>query len=236
MSVRWNEQAGRWFEAASEYTGYHRRLAEILKRYIPQGESLCDLGCGAGRIDLELAEHCSGITCVDLAPEAIACVQRGAQQRGIRSIRALCADAETFSRPHATVMALFFGGGQAYERFFPLAEKRLILAVRGQKKGTFGPEGYQFVKDRDAQSVREDLERRGAAFEYEAVSLEYGQPLADRADAEAFVRAYCRPMGEEVLARYLDAALERTGDARWPYYLPNRKEIGLFIIRRDGNG
>ena len=38
-----------------------------------------------------------------------------------------------------------------------------------------------------------------------------------------------------MLEVYLEEKLEKTGDEKWPYYLPNMKDFGLFIIRRDEN-
>lgn len=235
MSIKWNDQSCRWFEAASEYTGYNRLLAEILKKHIPQGESLSDVGCGAGLIELELASHCSNITCVDIAPDAIDCARRGAEHRGIKNINALCTDAFAFQVPHDTVTAFFFGDRQFYENFFRLARKRLIVAVHGQRKGKFGPDGYQMLKCSDVDSTRAYLDHLGVKYEYEAVSLEYGQPLTDMDDARAFVRTYARPMNDELLECYLAKNLEKTTVKKWPYYLPNLKEFGLFVIRRSEN-
>ena len=235
MSIKWNEQSCRWFDAASEYTGYNRRLAEILKKHIPQGESLCDVGCGAGLIDLELASHCSSITCIDIAPDAIDSVRRGAERHEIKNINALCTDASTFQLPHDTVTAFFFGDRQFYESFFHLAKKRLIVAVHKQRKGKFGPDGYQMLKRSDVDSTREYLDRLGVKYEFEAVSLEYGQPLADLDEARAFVRTYTRPLSDDLLEEYLAKNLQKTNDEKWPYYLPNLKEFGLFVIRRDEN-
>lgn len=233
MSIKWNDQSCRWFEAASEYTGFNHLLAEILKKYIPQGESLCDLGCGAGLIDLELGNYCSNITCIDIAPAAIDCVRRGAKRRGIKNLHALYANAFNFQVPHDTVMAFFFGDSQFYENFFHLTQKRLIVAVHRQRKGKFGPDGYQMIKRSDVDSTRAYLDNLGVKYEYEAVSLEYGQPLTDLDDARAFVRAYARPMSDELLEYYLAKKLEKTAVQKWPYYLPNLKEFGLFVIQRS---
>lgn len=79
------------------------------------------------------------------------------------------------------------------------------------------------------------LDAKGVKYAHEALALEYGQPFADREDARAFVRAYTRPMSEELLEAYLEEKLEKTGDEKWPYYLPNWKEFGLFVIGRDEN-
>lgn len=233
MPIQWNEQTCRWFEAAAEYTDYNRKLAEILKKYIPKGESLCDLGCGAGLIDMELSSHCSNITCVDISPDAVERVRRDAERRGIQNVNALCADAFAFSVPHDTVTAFFFEGRRFYEDFFHLAKKRLIVAIHEQRKGKFGPDGYQKIKRSDVDSTREYLERLGVSYEYEAVTLEYGQPLADLDDARAFVRTYARPMDDALLTRYLEENLKEIESEKWHYFLPNLKEYGLFVVRRD---
>ena len=38
-----------------------------------------------------------------------------------------------------------------------------------------------------------------------------------------------------MLEAYLEENLKETGEEKWPYYLPNRKEFGLFVIGRDEN-
>ena len=235
MHIRWNEQTVRWFEDAAEYTGYNKNLARILKKYIPEGETLCDLGCGAGLVDLALADHCSAITCVDISPEAIGHVRRRAAARGLENISALCTDASELTGSWDTVMAIFFGGNQICGDYFHLAGKRFILITNARRKGNFGPEGHQVVKCSDIATTKAYLDARGVKYAHEALALEYGQPFADREDARAFVRAYTRPMSEELLEAYLEEKLEKTGDERWPYYLPNRKEFGLFVIGRNEN-
>lgn len=235
MHIKWNDQSRKWFENASEYTGYNKLLAEKLKKYIPCGGSLCDIGCGAGLFDYEMAEHCSSITCVDISPEAIAQVKDGAAARGIGNISALCADAATLDGTWDTVTALFFGGSQFFEKYFPLARERLIILTHAERKGKFGPEGHQVMKCSDIASTKEYLEGLGLKYTHEYAALEYGQPLSDMDEARAFVRAYSRPMSDETLEAYLAEKLEKTGNAKWPYYLPNLKEFGIFVIRRDEN-
>ena len=111
----------------------------------------------------------------------------------------------------------------------------LHLVTHAQRKGSFGPEGRQAIKCSDITTTKADLDAMGVKYAHEALALEYGQPFANREDARAFVRAYTRPMSDEILEAYLAEKLEKTGDKKWPYYLPNRKEFGLFVIGRDEN-
>lgn len=235
MRIKWNDQTVRWFEDAAEYTGYSKKLAQILKKYIPEGETLCDLGCGAGLVDFALADHCSAITCVDISSGAVEHVRRKAAAQGKENINTLCIDASELTGTWDTVMAIFFGGNQICDDYFHLSRKRFILITNAQRKGNFGPEGHQVIKRSDIATTKAYLDAMGVKYVHEACSLEYGQPFADREDARAFVRAYTRPMSKERLEAYLEEKLEKTGDEKWPYYLPSRKEFGLFVIERDEN-
>ena len=55
MKIVWNEQSVQWFRRASDYTGYSRNLAKLLLEDLPQGGTLCDMGCGSALVDFELA-------------------------------------------------------------------------------------------------------------------------------------------------------------------------------------
>lgn len=235
MQIVWNEQAVRWFHNASEYTGYNQKLAEVLLQYISRRESLCDIGCGAGLIDLALAPHVEHITCVDISPEAIRAVENHACRLGRSNISTLCMDASGLEGEWDTVMALFHGGPGVVSKYLRLAKKQLILAAHGTLKGNFGPEGRKVTKCFDVNGVKEYLDSQEIRYSLQELTLEYGQPLTDLRDAEAFVTAYSTPMGKSELDAYLRERLEKTGDEKFPYYLPNQKRLGLFVIRRDEN-
>lgn len=235
MKIVWNEQSVRWFHNASEYTGYNKKLAEILLSYITRRESLCDLGCGAGLIDFELAKHIGRVTCVDISPVAVRAVERHARRLGLDNIAALCMDASALEGKWDTVLALFHGGQDVFAKYFQLAGEQLILAAHGTLTGSFAPEGHKVVKCFDVSGVKEYLDGQGIQYSLQELTLEYGQPLTDLRDAEAFVTAYATPMSKSELDAYLEERLEKTGDGKFPYYLPNQKKLGLFVIRRDEN-
>lgn len=232
MKIIWNERTVRWFHNASEYTGYNKKLAEVLLRSISSRESLCDIGCGAGLIDFELAPHIGQITCVDISPEAVHAVEDHTRRRGLDNISALCMDAAGLDGTWDTVLALFHGGPDAIPRYLSLAREQLILAAHGTLKGNFAPEGHKVTKCFDVNGIKAYLDESGIRYSLRELILEYGQPLTDLADAEAFVTAYSTPMDRAELDAYLRQNLENTGDDQFPYYLPNKKKFGLFFIQR----
>lgn len=233
--IVWNERSVRWFRHASEYTGYNKTLAEIILEQIPSRKSLCDMGCGAGLIDFELAKHIENITCVDISQEAIHAVEQQAQELGLTNITTRCMDASKAEGRWETIMALFHGGKEVFSKYFHLAKDQLILGAHGSLTGSFGPEGRKVMKCFDTNGVRDYLDGLGVKYHLQELELEYGQPLTDRQDAEAFVTAYTMPMEKSELNAYLDEKLQETGDERFPYYLPKKRSMGLFVIRRDEN-
>lgn len=233
--IVWNERSVRWFRNASEYTGYNKKLAEIILGQIPSRKSLCDMGCGAGLIDFELAKHIEDITCVDVSPEAIRAVEQQAAELGLTNVAACCMDGTKVEGQWETVMALFHGGRDVFSKYFHLATGQLILGTHGSLTGSFGPEGHKVVKCFDTNGVRDYLDDLGVKYHLQMLELEYGQPLTDRQDAEEFVTAYTMPMEKSELDAYLDEKLEETGDTQFPYYLPKKRSMGLFVIRRDEN-
>lgn len=235
MKIVWNDQTVRWFQHASEFTGYHRKLSEMILEQIPNGGTLCDVGCGAGLIDFELSPYFKEITCVDISQEAVNAVKKEAKSRDISNISSLCIDGQELEEQWDVVMALFHGGPRVLERYFHLAKDVFVLATHGTLVGNFGPQSHKVRKCFDVAGTKEILDAKGIKYKLLELSLEYGQPLCDLQEAEAFVETYTMPMEKSEMDAYLKEHLQHTEDNRFPYYLPNEKRIGLFIIRRDEN-
>lgn len=235
MRIAWNDQSLQWFHNAAAYTGYPQNLANIIKTYIPEGETLCDVGCGAALVDFALADYCSDITCVDIAPAAIEHVQHQVDVQGISNIHPLCSDVSKLSGSWDTVMALFFGGGAICVDAFPLVRKRFILIRNSRRKANFGPEGYNAEHCRNSLTTHEYLAEQHIRYTYHSYAVEHGQPFVDMSEAHAFLDAYARPMPLQVRDDYLASTLEEIDHPTWRYYLPHTKQFDLFVIERDDN-
>jgi len=236
MKIVWNENSIKWFREASEYTGYNRTLSNLLMEHIPHRNTICDMGCGAALIDFELSKYFEHVTCVDISPEAIASVDDNIKKNRINNMDTLCTDGTTVTKIFDTVIALFHGGPNIFDNYYPLARKQLIIVTHLGKSGTFSPEKHRRNHHFGVRKTREHLDKLGVNYTYLEKSLEYGQPFQTFKDAMAFMDAYSAPgMTQDEKKENLRTRLIRTRKKDYPYYLPNKKEMGIFIINRNAN-
>ncbi len=234
--IQWNAQTARWFEAASAYTGFHRRLAELLLPHIRKRDSLVDLGCGVGLIDMILCDFIGRVTCVDHDTTAISLLDDAIAQKSISNMQTLLSDAKDIQGVWDTALMVFFG--RIEETVFdilPHCHEGIIAVVHGDAQGRLGPKAYHPPKCGDFSSSKERLDALGVRYQALERTLEYGQPFTSMADAEAFVLAYSKNPPDMVVSDYLDTNLTETGKSDFPYYLPNPKRFGVLIIGREEN-
>jgi SAM-dependent methyltransferase len=235
MRIVYDDESVRWFREASDFTGYGRGMAELLLARMPARGSVCDMGCGAGLVDMELALHVGRITCVDIDPRAAASVAELARARGLANVEAVCADATTLAGEWDTVVALFHGGSAFVPGYLAKARDRLILATSAGHGG-FSAAGRGRPTGYGPDAVAAHLEELGLAYAAERHSLEYGQPFRTYADAVRFVRTWSPEATDAELDAYLGGALQQTGREDFPLYLPKRREFVLFVIPRNQDG
>ena len=82
------------------------------------------------------------------------------------------------------------------------------------------------VTDRAADFLRE----RGVRFSLETREFEMGQPLRSLRDAVRFFEIYSKDAPGTLTREAVRARLTETGDAQFPYYLPQKKALGRFTI------
>ena len=70
-------------------------------------------------------------------------------------------------------------------------------------------------------------------YSLELDSIEFGQPLRSQRDAELFVLQNAPKADAEEISNFLDKNLVSTRRDDFPLYLPNKKELGIFIINAE---
>ena len=229
MRFSWDDQSINRFKDSAACTGFHKKLAEkIIPRLEPRG-TLCDLGCGLGRLDLELAPHVAEITAADISERAVAVLNRDAKALGLCNLRAFVRDAETMTGSFDVLMFSFFvkPGIPDHRK---LRCRRIIRIVNADNKSGFYPERHRYCDKETVPDVLEELNAQGTGFDLEFFSAEFGQPLKSRRDAEHFVLINAPGADAGEINDFLNENIIFTGRDDFPLYLPNRKELGIFII------
>lgn len=236
MLIQWSEQSAKWFRTASEYTGFHDNLVQLILQGVQAEDELCDLGCGAAMVDFALAGYVKSISCVDKSQAAIAAVEEQIKRRSVENIETLCCDVFSLDRQWDTVLLVFFGRiAENIEHYLKLCRKNVIAVVRGGENEGFDGKRYISPHRYSASRTAEILDARGVAYRLQNASLEYGQPLESMEDALAYITAYEKYPPQQEPEEYLSANLTCTGDDKFPFYLPYEKHMGIFEIRREDN-
>ena len=235
MAFKWTEEKIKYFKDASEYTGFHRQVGEIIKPYLDPSWTLCDLGCGLGFLDLQIADSVSEITAIDLSDLAIADYKSRLENADIHNIDIWLGDADKDIEGSWDVLLLSFFGkpGEELKRLFPIAAKRVILITYVEPLS----EKHGRLTKTDNRPTTKDYENflKGEKYRYKLIEkeMDFGQPFKTLEDAERYHESYSREKDPEKRSELIDENLQNvksTGDSEFPYYLPKKKDIGIFIV------
>lgn len=232
----WTPDMIRFMQAANEKSEYHTQLAAILAPKLSGCRTLCDAGCGLGALSAALSPHFDAITAADVSGEALDVLRQIIRARQLTNITPLHCDLLTSEdKTQYDAMVFCFFGSLA--EILPVARrqcaKTLIIIKKNYDLHRFSLT-EQPIRGETAHAACEALRKLGVPFEFDARELEHGQPFASLDDAARFFRIYSRDEDpgaitpEAVLPR-----LRRTDDARYPYYLPQIKRLGILTIRME---
>lgn len=236
MLFDWIGPVIQWYTEASEYTGFSRALAAMLLPKLRGCETLCDIGCGLGLVDFELARSIPHVICADVSPQAIAYIKSRCEAEGVNNLNAVCADGLGLSGSWDAVTAMFHGHVPTIvPNYLQKARDRLILVVHGSAVGTTGPEGYRIRKCGSVDEAAAWLDAHSYRYDYEYGELEFGQPHRDFEDAVAYTRTNSAGAPEAELRRHVERTVQSTGRADFPLYTPKTKRFGIFTLKAAEN-
>lgn len=232
----WTPDMIRFMQAANETGAYHQQLADILAPKLTGCRTLCDAGCGLGALSVALSPYFESITAADVSAEALDVLRQSIRTRGISNITPLQGDLLTSEdrTPYDAMIFCFFG---QLSEILPIARRQCTKALVIVKKN-FDLHRFsltdQPIRGETAPAACETLRKMGIPFTFDAHELEHGQPFSSLDDAVRFFRIYSRDSDpgaitlESVLPR-----LQKTGGADYPYYLPQRKRLGILTIQME---
>lgn len=231
MAFVWTQNRIEWYLTASRHGDFHRQLAAKIRPYLFPGDRLCDLGCGLGRLDLELAPSVAHITCVDTEEAVLACLKRDAAAAGIGNLSAQRGDVRDIQTVFDVAIMAFFGHPpQMMLDCLKLASRFLIRIANTRREGAALQPSEHSRKRQTAEDIAAQLDKEGRSYKLLLDAFEFGQPLKSQEDAAAFLRCNAPDIQKEALDEFLAQRLITTGRADFPFYLPGKKELGIFII------
>ncbi len=228
---RWTEESIRWWQRAKAYTNHYKEMAQLVLPYIQKEDTLYDIGCGLGYIDLELVPYVKQIKCFDIEEKVLRELKKEIENQNIAN---LSVSSENWLRlPNQScdsLLACSFGSMEEYlEEFLRIAKKQVLILKRNRSK--FSQENCKGKPLYSVAGCERYLKENKIPFQKVSVYSDFGQPLESLEEAEDFV-LFHRINGNEPIKEYLEQHLE-PGRYGYPYYLSNRKEMSLFVIPKE---
>lgn len=228
---RWTEESIRWWQRARAYTNHYKEMAELVLPYLEKDETLFDIGCGLGYIDIELAPCVKQIKAFDIEEKVLRELKKEVEIHKRTNISV--SNENWLKLPDQScdsLLACSFGSMEEYlEDFLRIAGKQVLILKRNRSK--FSQKYYKGKPVYSVAGCESYLKENKIPFEKVSVYSDFGQPLESLEEAEAFV-LFHRINGNEPIKEYLEQHLE-PGRYGYPYYLSNRKEMSLFIISKE---
>ena len=227
----WNEDMIRFLRDASERSDYHRLLAKHLAERLPENAHVCDAGCGLGYLSLRLAPYCRQVTAADVSAEALAVLRENCEKEDITNIETRCGEIESLvpETPYDAMIFCFFGTGNEALRVAKEQCRGPVIIIKkawSEHRFSIGKQKMSHESYADTLAL---LEGYGIPYKGETLALEMGQPFRSIADACRFFEIYDKS-GEAVTEEAVRARLRATGDAQFPWYLPQPKEMGMILL------
>ena len=225
----WNNQSDGWFSDASAYTDFYKLLAQKIVPHLKPEYRLCDINCGLGRLDFELAPHVSKIFALDMSEYAVESLNGEICRRGVKNISAHHGGAERLEGEFDIILSGLFDKADIQKLLVHCRGKLIGMTSAGGKNGLY-PERHRREVKNAVPLVEEKLNALGIGFNLELCAFEFGQPLKTMQDAAQFVLSNAPRAEEKEIVDFLTENIESTGREDFPHYLPYKKEMGIFII------
>ena len=229
MILSWDEKRLAFMKDADAYCpAYRKSLWQAICNMLPSvPQHICDAGCGAGHLSMEMAKTCPRVTAVDLSVQATAQLRKAAA--GIENLTVLTGDINENppEEPYDTMVFCYFGRTPEILRIAKAqCRGTLVMVTRNYTQHRFSLHPTSFDRDTVA-SCRSVLEDAGIPYEFKTCELEFGQPFRSADAAAEFFSLYG---GTPVAAADVLPRLQETDDPEFPLYLPSVKKMGIFTV------
>lgn len=237
----WTDESIRWYERASDFTGYHRELKKVIEPYLNDTDRCCELACGTGTLARTLSPLVSDYLANDIDTAAAAYMKGLELPAGMNFLHGDWHDIFKGKRFDVVLFSFFGAMLRDWDRLVEMADRSIIAVLPRKRKGHRKPpkeaqktcNGKPLENPRSyetAGDVEEILDSIGVPYTCKELNLEFGQPFVDMEDALRYIMHYYR-LDREKAALFAESKLEeRDGH----YYFPKEKEIAVIVADTSG--
>ena len=172
------------------------------------------------------------MTAADISEQALDIAHAQAEEKRVSNLEIVQTDLLAYA-PETRFDAMVFCLFGKMPEILPIAKRccagRIVVIKKAFTHHRFSMSRVPLrdeVTDRAADFLRE----RGVRFSLETREFEMGQPLRSLRDAVRFFEIYSKDAPGTLTREAVRARLTETGDAQFPYYLPQKKALGRFTI------
>ncbi len=230
MAFTWTAKRIQWYLDAARGSNFYETLAAKIAPYLRPQDTLCDMGCGLGLLDVQLAPLVRRAACLDVDETALYTLREEAAKAGVQNIETICADARNAQGMYDVVLMAFFGTpAELMLNCVKHATRLFVRVVNADTNGTMRPKGHRLPKEtvRDVAGI---LERNGFRYTLLQDTFSFGQPLRSIQDARDFVTCNAPDLPPGEVDAFLAATLQQRNDGQFPFYLPGDKKLGIFVV------
>lgn len=231
MNFDWNADTIRWYQQANEYTGFFQYMAELVAPKLVGYETLCDIGCGLGLIDLQLSRYVPNlnITCMDINERALQALQEEIREQNVSNITPIRKDYKETNLYFDVILTSFFGSRSIEELIGRC--KTLIMIVGDKSNQALFPDKFHSYNKNKASNVELFLNEKNIAYTVQSACCEFGQPFTTKEDAKRFVIEHSKGITNEELEEFLENHLVKAKRLEYAYFLPHNKTVTIFQMK-----
>lgn len=231
MRMDWNDCTMEAFNKASEYTRFHEIVAEKLKSYVEDTNTICDMGCGLALVDIYLSKYVKNITCVDVNEKVIDYAKKNAEKKKVDNIKFLISDFKEVEEFFDAILISFF----SYEdvEYFSKHCNKLIIIVNNSDDTHIpvSDKKHEVINLHTAENLKKLLDQKQLKYSVETMNLQFGQPFENEDEIRAYADGYNESGENDKIFEHVMQNVQK-GDGV-AYYLPHDKRISIFVVEFD---